>query len=354
MMMNRAFARFGLGLVATLGAVLSPAFASFHLMAVQEVFPGTLDAPQAQYVVLRMTSSGQGIVNGTFIDVQDAAGNVLGRFGTFDHNVGNGGGLGCTYPNCPAILIGTSAAQTLLGFAFDQIVDGQAGRVALPRSGGRICFRSSAGSAVDCVAWGSYSAPNTVPAPTINGCDADFGAPAPALSPDRALTRVAFSCGIKTNVSDFALLFPHPVANNGANANTDADADGLIAPLDCNDDDGTALFFPREVMNVTVSGGAPTVLSWDSEAARAGAGVTYDVVGGLATDLASAGGYAAATCVAGGVSGAGLDDPQPDPAVGGILYYLVRAASSCGAGTFGDSGLAVDPRDGLDAASPCF
>src|SRR2546425_2421721 len=131
------------------GSSLSPALATFHLMAVQEIFPGTKTNPQAQYVMLRMTSSGQEFVNGTFIDVQDANGVVLGRFGTLDHNVANGGTVGCAYPNCPAIVVGTSAAQTLFGFSFDQIVDAQAGHVALPPAGGRLCFTGSTGSAID-------------------------------------------------------------------------------------------------------------------------------------------------------------------------------------------------------------
>src|SRR5882762_7501178 len=115
--MNRSVARYFVVLALILGAGLTPALATFHLMVVQEVFPGTPSGPGAQFVMLRMTSSGQNLVLNTFIDVQDAAGNVLGRFGTFDHNVASGGTVGCAYPGCPAIVIGTSAAQTALGFS---------------------------------------------------------------------------------------------------------------------------------------------------------------------------------------------------------------------------------------------
>src|SRR5262245_26411693 len=180
--------------ILTVGVIVCPETqAAEHLMSVQEVFPGTLAAPDAQYVMLRMTSSGQTLLNTHYIAVEDPNGVMLGRFGTFDHNMGNGGAV-CSWPNCPAIVMGTSAAQTLFGFTFDQVVDAQAGRVALPLTGGRVCFRlSSNNAAMDCVAYGSYSAANTIPAPTFNGCDANFGTPAAALARGFALTRTGFN-----------------------------------------------------------------------------------------------------------------------------------------------------------------
>ena len=351
--MTRTFVRYALALAFASGASLSPALATFHLMTVQEVFPGTQTTPQAQYVMLRMTTTFQSSVNLTFIDVQDANGVVLGRFGAFDHPVSNNGTAGCAYPNCPAIVIGTAAAQTMFGFAFDQLVDAQAGHVPLPLAGGRLCFRSSAGSAVDCVAWGSFTGVNTIPTPTINGCDSNFGAPAAALMLDRSLTRGTFVCASKENSTDFASRFPRPIANNGANANTDVDADGLIKVLDCNDNDPAALYFPLEVTGDTVAAGNPTMISWDSQAPRSGSGVRYDIVGGLVADLSASMTFSGATCGFSDVNGTSFADTRPDPTGGHIFYYLIRAGSSCGEGTFGDSSLIPDPRDGLDAASPC-
>src|SRR5262245_61549460 len=99
-------------------AALTPCYATDHLMVIQEVFPGTPADPNAQYIMLRMTSSGQSLVNGDFLRVENAAGTVLGRFGTMIHGVASGGTLGCAWGDCPAIVIGTMAAQTLLGFTF--------------------------------------------------------------------------------------------------------------------------------------------------------------------------------------------------------------------------------------------
>jgi hypothetical protein len=92
--------------------------------------------------MLRMTSGGQTFVAGTSLRVEDKDGNLLGTFGSFSANVANGGGA-CSYPSCPAVIIGTQAAKNLFSFTFDKIVDGQAGRVDLPRDGGRVCFVSA-------------------------------------------------------------------------------------------------------------------------------------------------------------------------------------------------------------------
>jgi hypothetical protein len=46
------------------------------------------------------------------------------------------------------------------------------------------------------------------------------------------------------------------------------------------------------------------------------------------------------------------DDTRPDPPAGVGRWFLVRADNGC-KGTYGDSGEVPDPRDLLDAASPC-
>ncbi len=345
-------------LAAAVTALLSASAAEAleHFMAIQEAFPGTPAAPNAQYVMLRMTSPGQTLVMFEYISVEDAGGVMLGRFGSFDHDVLNGGAA-CVYPGCPAILIGTSEAQSLLGFAFDQIVDAEAGRVALPESGGRVCFRLSTGTAADCVAYGAFSAANTIPMPTVNGCDANFGAPAAALAPGYALTRTAFNCASKENSTQFTNLFPHPVANNGANANSDPDGDGLINVLDCGDADAASWYAPVQIRNTTVDdSAAPTIaLTWDSQNATVGPSTRYDVVTGDGQDLADTGAFTLAMCLERGVNGTSTTDPSGGPPPGRASYYAARARNGCSAGTFGDSLLSPDPRDFLDdrVNGPC-
>jgi len=297
-------------------------------------------------VMLEMTSSGQTILNNTYIEVQNATGEVLGRFGTFDHNVASGGAA-CSYPNCPSIVMGTTAAATLLGFSFDQVIDSQAGRVALPLSGGRICFRDSLNRAIDCVAWGGFTGTNTIPTPTVNACDADFGSSAVVLSPGFALTRKQFICLNKNNSLDFENRFPHPIANNGANNNTDSDSDTLINILDCADADSSTLYFPVEVTGLTVSD-APTNLAWDPQAALSGISTLYDILAGSLSALRTTQDYTAVTCLTAGVTGASTPDPGPAPSPGDGNYYLARARNGCGAATYGGSTNVPDPRDLLD------
>lgn len=328
--------------------------AAEHLMVVQEVFAGTPAAPGAQYVMLRMTFQNQTQLNTHYISIEDTNGVMLGRFGTFDHNMGTGGAA-CSWPNCPAIVMGTAAAQSLFGFSFDQIVDAQAGRIALPMAGGRVCFRRSDNSAMDCVAYGNYVAANTIPTPTNNGCDANFGSTAAALSLGFALTRTVFNCAAKENSTDFTNRFPHPVANNGANANVDADADQLINVLDACDADNQAWYPPIETLGLSVGPGVPTSVTWTSQNATTGASTRYDVVSGDLGDVRQFRDFTLGDCMSRDVNGTSTTDPDPDPLPGHARYYLVRARH-CLAGTYGDSSLNPDPRDLLDdrVMGPCL
>lgn len=317
----------------------SQLLATDHLMVIQEVFPGTPARPDAQYVMLRMTSGGQNLVNADFVEIQDAAGTVLGRFGTFAANVAQGGAA-CSYPNCPAIIMGTSAAQTLLGFTFDLVVDGQAGRVALPMTGGRVCFRigTTATSIPDCVAYGNFTGVNTIATPTANACDANFGSPTAALSLGFALTRKLFNCAAKENSTDFENRFPHPVANNGGNANTDSDADGLINVLDCEDIGGNGLYPPLGVADLNVNGGVVANWSWSAEPAPVGTSLVYDLTEMRRTDLTgqptcNGAGMAGTILTGAGVITTGVQESsQPPP--GEIFYYVVRSRTICGSAPF--------------------
>ena len=341
---------------------LTPALAALHLVAIQEIFVGTpndminpnLSADQrAQYVVLRMTSAGQTFVSGASIRVEDSAGNILGDFGAFTANLANGGAA-CAYPNCPAFVMGTTAAKNLFTFNFDKIVDGQAGRVALPVSGGRACWVSGT-SVLDCVAWGNFSCSasncpggvNAFHAGDVNGnlCASSFGTPAAAtgLQFGKSLTRSAFNCATKTNSTQFSLQFPKPVNNAGTNNNTDTDADGLINQLDCNQASSAIQWAPIEVQNVTISGRPTSTDSWDSQSAFVGTGVRYDEVRG---SLSLVSNFTDDGCNSPGTTSTSSPDVSV-PLAGEGFYYLVRANGGTGCvGTYGKSSIGVlrDPQ----------
>ncbi len=340
----------------------TPASASFHAMAIQEVFfgppsdgvtPGLSPDQRAQHVMLRMTGSGQNLVADTYLRVEDANGNLLGPFGTFTANVANGGVI-CSYPSCPAILIGTTAADNLFTFAFDKQVNGQAGRVALPFAGGRVCFFSDLPEpqVMDCVAWGNFDCTRSGNCSTPNGgriddvsgnlCDLDFGTPValPNGAAGFVLERTSFNCPNNENSTDFAVRFPRPVNNAGSNNNADADADTLIDVLDCDDTTGTRLWPITEVQSVRAAADDQTY-AWISQAPVSGVAVMYDVVRGSVSAL---NGFGDASCFMSEMANASVADGT-NPLGPGGRYYLVRAESTAGCGgasTYGPGRAAVN------------
>jgi len=367
----------------------APAFATNHLMVIQEVFVGPPDdqpsngvdkftSPdaRAQYVMLRMTAAGQTLVATTFVRVEDATGNILGRFGTFTANVATAGGLTCTYtssPPCPAILIGTQAADDLFPCSFDRVVNGEAGRVALPAAGGRACFLNGPTSVVDCAAWGNFSCsaancPGGMNARHVgdtqaigNTCDQDWDAAAAGgtgLRYGKALQRSAFTCAAQNNSLQFALAFPR-AQNNVAPAcsNLDTDMDGLVDTLDCQDTGAganTFLWPVIEVQNERVAGSGTSTISWDPQTEMSGSGVRYDVARGT---LFFINGFTDDTCFNNDLNGTSTPDPSAPTVASVGFYYLERAGQNAPApcrpkGTYGSGTTGAPSRDTNLAVCP--
>ena len=125
---------------AVLMAAVVPAYASFHLMKVVEVFPGTAASPSAQYVVLQMYASGQNLVGGHSVTVFDSAGTLTGTF-MFPGDLPNGA-------NQTKILIATSQAESFFGLTADLVMS-----ASVMSAGGKVCWAGT----LDCVAWGAYT-----------------------------------------------------------------------------------------------------------------------------------------------------------------------------------------------------
>lgn len=135
----------------------TPALASFHLMMVQEIFPGSTANPGQDYIALQMYSSGQNLVGDHTLTVYAANGSVADT-ATFPvapgGNVANGA-------NQSTVLIG--AASTVVGVAPD-LVD--PGLTAIDPAGGAACWE-----VYDCVSWGAFT-------PPLGGLPSDAGTPA--------------------------------------------------------------------------------------------------------------------------------------------------------------------------------
>jgi hypothetical protein len=103
---------------------------------------------------------------------------------------------------------------------------------------------------------------------------------------------------------------------------------------------------------LAVTGASPTTLLFVShDDSAAGQPSSFDVATGLLSGLRATRSFSAATCL-GTFSGAATD-AGANPASGDGRYYLARGRSSCVAAGYGDSSLTPDPRDALDAHTPC-
>jgi hypothetical protein len=114
----------------------------------------------------------------------------------------------------------------------------------------------------------------------------------------------------------------------------DLDEDSHLNGDDCNAADPGAWAPATEVTNLAVGSGFPTPLAWDEQATSDGPGMTYDTAGGSLLAL-RASGWAAVSCLAGGLATNAFVDSRPDPPVGDGYFYLTRAVNSCAEGGFG-------------------
>jgi len=81
--------------------------------------------------------------------------------------------------------------------------------------------------------------------------------------------------------------------------------------------------------------GGATELTWSS----AGGGVAYDLASGTLAELFSDRSTVGADCLANDLATTSLVDTRanPDPLVTWGYYYMVRAGTTCGAGSYGDA-----------------
>jgi hypothetical protein len=194
--------------VAGLAVGAPPAHASFHLMMIREVFAGSAAQPNAHFVELQMYASGQNFVGGKQVKIFDAAGNPVGT-STFSGSVPNGA-------NQASILVGTAEVQAAFGIAPDLTMSS----AVIPAGGGKACFHDPGDTYampvdIDCVAWGTYSGPNT-------GTGTPAGAFASGMSLERKISggnpAVLDYPGDDTDNSsaDFQTATPSPQKNSGA------------------------------------------------------------------------------------------------------------------------------------------
>jgi len=119
----------------------TPACATFHLIKIREVYPGSAASPDSGYVELQMYSGGQDLVDGHALTIYDAKGSLTGT-STFTANVANAA-------NQQTILVGDSGVQAAFGVAPDLVDAG----LSLASGGGAACWAAT----IDCVSWGAFT-----------------------------------------------------------------------------------------------------------------------------------------------------------------------------------------------------
>jgi hypothetical protein len=179
-------------------AAAAPANATFHLIKLREVYPGSGANPDSEYVELQMYSSGQQFVKGHSLAFFDAAGASLGTT-AFGADVARGS-------DQSTLVAATPQAESQFGIVADTGM--AAGR--LDPAGGAVCWE-----ALDCVAWGSFDGST----PSAAGSPAD-----PLGIPDGMATRRTIASGCATlleatddrngSASDFFDAFPAPRPNS--------------------------------------------------------------------------------------------------------------------------------------------
>ena len=183
-----------------LGFAAFSAQATFHLIKVVEVFPGTAASPSAQYVVIQMYAAGENHVGSHALTVFNGAGTQLGMF-TFAGDVTNGN-------TQSKILIATSQAQSFFHVTADLTMT-----AALISAGGKVCWAGT----LDCVAWGAYTGGSAGVGTPFNATRGIDSGKAAIRRLDIAGSPTVLDAGDDTDNSanDFILGLPSPRNNAG-------------------------------------------------------------------------------------------------------------------------------------------
>ena len=180
-------------------ATAFPALATFHLIKVVELFPGTAAAPNAQYVVIQSYAIGQNFVGGQSVTVYNGAGTLVATF-TFPGNVPNNA-------NQAKILIATPEAQSFFGVTADLTMS-----PALLAAGGKVCFAGT----IDCVAWGAYGGASTGVGTPFNGAGGLLSGKAAVRRLNIAGSATVLDAADDTNNCANDFVFGPPIPRNNA------------------------------------------------------------------------------------------------------------------------------------------
>lgn len=180
------------------GASAPHALATFHLMQVREVYPGSAANPDSEYVELQMYASGQQFVGGHVVRTYGATGGVTGE-SFFSKDADRGASQS-------TILMATPQAEAQFGV----VADGALSPGHLEPAGGAVCWE-----AIDCVSWGSLTGalPSPAGSPTTLGGVPDGMALRRTIAPG-CPTLLEATDDRDNSALDFQVVFPGPRPNS--------------------------------------------------------------------------------------------------------------------------------------------
>lgn len=232
------------GLVALLAA--APAQASFHLIKVREVFPGTAAHPNSDYVELQMYEGAQSLVNLGDLEVLDSTGTVTSHFAP-DSSVAHSA-------NQSTVLIANGEFSSQFPSITPDFTDVG---LSLSPAGGAVCWPQNEPPFDDCASWGNFSGQASLPSP------GDTSPAVPSGIPDgKALLRsIAPGCATflenaddsNDSAVDFSVQTPNP--RNNATTPTELQCPSLpnttISAQPANPTNGTSASFSFTASPVT-------------------------------------------------------------------------------------------------------
>jgi hypothetical protein len=177
------------------------ASATFHLVSIREVYPGSVAKPGSEYVELQMWAGGQDHVAGHQVTLYNAAGGAIAN-SAFPADVASGA-------NQSTMVLASPEAEAEFGFSADAAL---ATPDRLDPLGGAVCWES-----IDCVAWGSFKGDlaNPVGSPASASGILDGMALRRTIAPG-CPTLIEATDDRDDSATDFSAAFPAPRPNSVA------------------------------------------------------------------------------------------------------------------------------------------
>jgi hypothetical protein len=195
---RRVAASFAFVVLASLAILPTPASATFHLMSIREVYPGSTANTGSEYVELQMYAGGQQFVSTHSVTIYNAAGSLV-LTSTFSADAASGA-------NQSTILMATPEAEAQFGVA----ADGALSPGKLDPAGGAACWAE-----LDCVSWGNFSGPlpSAAGSPATPGGIPDGMALRRTIAPN-CPTLLEAADDHNNSAQDFEAVFPSPRPNS--------------------------------------------------------------------------------------------------------------------------------------------